>query len=341
MNPVGNEITKNVSLKAYNTFSIDVNAEKLAIVSSETALMEVLQDHTSCKKFILGGGSNLLLTRELKGIVIINRIKGKKIILQPDSTALVEAGAGEVWHELVMWTIENQLGGIENLALIPGCAGAAPIQNIGAYGVEIKDLFHSCDAMAVDGSHSKTFFAADCGFGYRDSVFKNELKDRYVITRIRLQLTRENHKIHAGYGAIQTELDLNKISQPTPADIAQAVIKIRRSKLPDPEVLPNSGSFFKNPVVTDKQFTALQEKYPDLPAYPQKNGVKIPAGWLIEKAGYKGKKFGAVGVHDKQALVLVNFGNAKGIEVKELAEKIQQSIYQNFGVSLETEVNIW
>lgn len=343
MNHNSYTLQRNVSLKPFNTFAVNARAKLLASVTTEVALQKLLADFSGEKLNILGGGSNLLLTKDLEGLTVLIRLKGKKILPDSDDEnhVIVEAAAGEVWHELVLWAIENGLGGIENLALIPGRVGAAPIQNIGAYGVELKDVFHSCDALAADGSHSHTFTATACRFSYRDSVFKNEYKDQYIITRVRLKLTSKNHQIHTDYGAVQTELIADGVQQPTPAQVANAVIRIRENKLPNPAEIPNSGSFFKNPVIEEGQFEKLKVNYPKIPFYKQEIGVKIPAGWLIEQCGFKGKKTGRVGVHEKQALVLVNLGGADGLEIKVLAENIQTQVLLKFDIRLETEVNIW
>lgn len=336
-------LQENSSLKAYNTFAINAHAQLLATVTTEQALEEVLTDFADKKKHILGGGSNLLLTSDLADLTILIRLKGKKIITPnfDDNHIIVEAASGEVWHDLVLWSLKENLGGIENLALIPGLTGAAPIQNIGAYGVELKDVFHSCDAIATDGSHTRTFSAQECQFGYRDSIFKNQLKGQYIITRIRLKLTTRQHTLYTGYGAIQSELAKMGVSDPLPAQVAQAVIRIRESKLPNPAEIPNSGSFFKNPVIENSHFEILAAKHPEMPFYRQDQGVKVPAGWLIEQCGFKGKKIGRAGVHNKQALVLVNIDGADGLEIKALAEKIQAAVLFKFGIKLETEVNIW
>lgn len=343
MNNRSYTLQENASLKAFNTFAINAQATFLATVNTEEALQEVLTDFADKKKHILGGGSNLLLTGDLADLTILIRLQGKKIITPhfDDNHVIIEAASGEVWHDLVLWSLKENLGGIENLALIPGLTGAAPIQNIGAYGVELKDVFYSCDAIATDGSHTRTFSAEECQFGYRDSIFKNQLKGQYIITRIRLKLTKRHHTLHTGYGAIQSELTKMGISNPLPAHVAQAVIRIRESKLPDPSEIPNSGSFFKNPVIENSHFETLVAKHPDIPFYRQDQGVKVPAGWLIEQCGFKGKKIGRAGVHDKQALVLVNVDGANGLEIKYLAEKIQAAVELKFGIKLETEVNIW
>jgi UDP-N-acetylmuramate dehydrogenase len=270
-------------------------------------------------------------------------LKGKEIVESnnTENIVLVKAMAGEVWHAFVLWTLENGLGGLENLSLIPGSVGAAPIQNIGAYGVELKDSFVRCEAMEIETGILKTFDKTDCEFDYRHSVFKTKLKNKYIITAVYFSLTKLNHLLKTEYGTIQTELALQGIEHPTPSDISNAVISIRQQKLPDPKIIGNSGSFFKNPVVERAIFQSIKEKYPDMPFYEVGDLVKIPAGWLIEQAGFKGKRFGDAGVHTKQALVLVNYGNAKGKEILALSNKIRQTVFEKFGIQLTPEVNIY
>jgi len=326
------------SLKAFNTFSIDQTAENFVAVESTEELKEALNLAQFERKFILGGGSNLLLTQPIKGLCIHIALKGINVIQEDDKTVIVEAMAGENWHDFVCWTLEQGYGGLENLSLIPGNVGTSPIQNIGAYGVELKDVFESCTALDCHNLNQRTFTREDAQFGYRSSFFKTKGKGQYVINAVQFRLTKKAHVINTSYGAIKEALG-NKES--TPQNIAHAVISIRQSKLPNPAKLGNSGSFFKNPVITKAQFNQLLTTYPKLPSYPQKNGeVKVLAGWLIDQLGYKGKRIGDAGVHKKQALVLVNYGNASGQEILALAQKIQAAVKESFNISIEAEVNI-
>ena len=326
------------SLKAFNTFGIDQTAENFVAVRSQEELKEALSLAQFEQKFILGGGSNLLLTQPIKGLCIHIALKGINVIQEDDETVIVEAMAGENWHDFVCWTLEQGYGGLENLSLIPGNVGTSPIQNIGAYGVELKDVFESCTTLDRHNLTERKFTAEDAQFGYRSSFFKTKGKGQYVISAVQFRLTKKAHMIKTSYGAIKQALG-NKES--TPQNIALAVISIRQSKLPNPAELGNSGSFFKNPVITKEQFDQLLTSYPELPSYPQENGqVKIPAGWLIDQLGFKGKRIGDAGVHKKQALVLVNYGNASGQEILALAQKIQAAVKESFNISLEAEVNI-
>lgn len=329
------------SLKKHNTFRIDVKAKKFISINSEEDLYEAL---TLCKDeniFILSGGSNMLLTRDINKTVFHISISGISISEQTDNTVLVSANAGENWHDFVQFCIDKGYGGLENLSLIPGYVGSAPIQNIGAYGVELKDNFVSCEAIHIHTREKRIFTKLDCNFGYRNSVFKNELKGTYIITKVTFELTTNQHFLNTSYGAIEQALKDKNCTKPTIKDIAETVIAIRKSKLPDPEEIGNSGSFFKNPVISSAAFTVLQDTYPNIPSYKiDEEHIKVPAGWLIEQSGFKGKRWGDAGVHSKQALVLVNHNNATGKEILELSLKIKETIQQKFGISLETEVNI-
>lgn len=330
---------RHFSLKNYNSFGIEVETEFFAAISNEAELIEVLKSNGNKPFRVLGGGSNVLLTEDYKGLTLVMQNKGISILEETASHVLIEVQAGENWHELVIWALENDLGGIENLALIPGSVGAAPIQNIGAYGVELSSVFQRCKALDLESLSFNEFDKAACEFGYRSSVFKTHLKGKAIITRVQFKLSKKTHQTHTQYGALQASLQGKEISI---QNIAASVIAIRKSKLPDPAQIGNSGSFFKNPVIPVNQFKQLQENYPEIPHYPDTaEKIKIPAGWLIEKLGYKGKRFGDAGVHEKQALVLVNYGNAKGIELLNLAQQIQEQVLQNFGVQLEVEVNIF
>ena len=326
------------SLKAFNTFGIEQSAENFVAISSQSQLKEALSLKQFEQKFILGGGSNLLLTQPIKGLCLHIALKGINVIQEDDNTVLVEAMAGENWHDFVCWTLKQGYGGLENLSLIPGNVGTSPIQNIGAYGVELKDVFESCTALDRNDLSERSFSKEEAQFGYRSSFFKTEGKGQFVITAVRFRLTKKAHQINISYGAIKEALG---DQETTPQNIANAVIGIRQSKLPNPAELGNSGSFFKNPVITKAQYDQLLMSYPDLPAYPQDNGeVKVPAGWLIDQLGFKGKRIGDAGVHAKQALVLVNYGTATGKEILALAIEIQATVKENFDIDLEAEVNI-
>ncbi len=334
-------IQSNVSLKSYNTFGIDVTTRYLVEVDNDQDIQTLLQlpDIQSLPKLILGGGSNLLLTQDFNGLVIKINIKGIETIKENQDYVWLRAGAGESWHEFVMYCVERGLGGIENLSLIPGTVGAAPMQNIGAYGVEIKDTFDRLEAVDIATGVKRIFTNTDCRFGYRDSVFKNEVKGQYIISNVLFRLDK-NPVFHTSYGDIQKTLEQMGVKELTIKAISEAVIKIRRSKLPDPAEIGNAGSFFKNPEIPTSQYEALRNEYPELPGYIiNEEIVKVPAGWLIEQCGWKGKRFGNIGVHARQALVLVNYGGGKGIEIKQLAERIQTSVEERFGIHLHTEVN--
>ena len=333
------QIQKNISLKSYNTFGIDVKARSFVSIDSSSDLKEVIAKNHDF--FILSGGSNMLLTKDIEQLVIHLNLKGKEVIKETDEHVFIKVKAGENWHEFVLWCIDDNFGGIENMSLIPGNVGTAPIQNIGAYGVELKDTMYELEALEVKTSNITTFKNSECEFDYRNSIFKNHAKDKYIITSVTFKLTKTNHTINSSYGAIQSELDKHGITDPTIKDISNAVIAIRQSKLPDPSELGNSGSFFKNPVIVKHQFRQLQHKYPKVPYYVvSETEVKVPAGWLVEQCGFKGQRFGDAGVHKNQALVLVNYGNATGQEIFELSKKIQKAVKDTFNIDLEAEVNI-
>jgi len=335
------KILKNVSLKKHNTFGIDAKAKFFCKVNSVAELQNVIVLKEHPNKFFISGGSNMLLTKDIDALVVKINIEGKEIISQSDEAVIVKVMAGENWHNLVLWAVDNDYGGMENMSLIPGNAGTAPIQNIGAYGVELKDIFVECEAMEISSGKMQIFTHKECKFGYRDSFFKNEGKGKYIITSITLQLTKKRHQLKISYGAITSELEKNSITQPTIKDVSNAVISIRRSKLPDPAEIGNSGSFFKNPVVSASVFNRFIEKNSEAPFYKiSETEYKIPAGWLIEQCGYKGKRYGDAGVHKNQALVLVNYGDAKGSEILELAFKIQASVLEKFEIEITPEVNI-
>lgn len=335
------EIQTNFSLKSYNTFGIEAKAKQFVAVHNLKDLRTVLQENKSNKKFILGGGSNMLLTKDIEALVIHIDLKGKKIIKEDDDFVWVESQAGENWHEFVIWTIDQNFGGLENMSLIPGNVGTTPVQNIGAYGTEIKDTFASCEAITIENQEIKTFTNQECHFGYRESIFKNEAKDQYIITSVVYKLTKRNHKINISYGDISGELSKNNIKNPSLKDVSNAVIAIRQSKLPDPKELGNSGSFFKNPIISKTDFEKIHQQFPEMKYYEvSETQVKVPAGWLIEQAGFKGKRFGDAGIHKNQALVLVNYGNATGQEILDVSKKIQETIFDTFGIHIEAEVNV-
>ena len=335
------EIKNNFSLKNYNTFGIEAKAQRFVAVHSASDLKSILEQHAKDKKFILGGGSNMLLTKDIDALVIHIDLRGKKIIKEDEDFVWVESQAGENWHEFVLWTIDNNFGGLENMSLIPGNVGTTPVQNIGAYGTEIKDTFVSCEALKITNQELITFHLQDCHFGYRESIFKNEVKDQYIITSVIFKLTKRNHKINISYGDIASELAKNHIVTPTLKEVSNAVIAIRKSKLPDPKELGNSGSFFKNPILLKTDFDKIHQQFPEMKFYEvSETEVKVPAGWLIEQAGFKGKRFGDAGIHKNQALVLVNYGNATGQEILNVSKNIQETIFQKFGIHIEAEVNI-
>lgn len=335
------QIHTNFSLKNYNTFGIEAKAKEFVTVHSTDELIEILQQHPTSKKFILGGGSNMLLTQDIDALVIHLDLKGKKVIDENDDFVWVESQAGENWHEFVLWTIDQNFGGLENLSLIPGNVGTTPIQNIGAYGVEIKDTFVLCEAIHIETQELLVFTNEKCKFGYRESIFKNEIKDEFIITSVVFKLTKRNHKLNTSYGAIEAELEKQHIKNPSLKDVSNAVIAIRQSKLPNPKELGNSGSFFKNPVILKSDFEKIQQNFPDMPHYVvSETEVKVPAGWLIEQAGFKGKRFGDAGIHKNQALVLVNYGNATGQEILAVSKNIQKTIFDTYGISIEAEVNV-
>jgi UDP-N-acetylmuramate dehydrogenase len=336
------QVVTQQSLKNYNTFGIDVLAKKFISVQSVYELKQVLSQHPQEPIFLLGGGSNMLLTQAVDSLVIHLDIKGISVVSENEETVHLKVMAGENWHEFVQYCIENNFGGIENLSLIPGNTGTAPIQNIGAYGVELKDTFVCCEALHTKTQQLRTFNKTECKFDYRNSVFKNELKGDYIITSVTFQLTKKNHILHTGYGAIKEQLALKNVENPTIKDVSEAVIAIRQSKLPDPAKLGNSGSFFKNPVISAEEFQQFRTDNPEAPFYEiSPTQFKIPAGWLIENAGFKGKRFGDAGVHKNQALVLVNHGNATGAEIWELALKIQKKVKAQFNIYIEPEVNVF
>ncbi len=335
------QVAENFSLKAYNTFGVDVMARKFISVHNTEELRDVLQQAYASEIFILGGGSNMLLTKDIDKTVVHIGLKGIELISESRDEVVLKVGAGENWHQFVLYCIEKGYGGLENLSLIPGNVGTAPVQNIGAYGVELKDTFESCEAMRIQTLEVDTFTGTQCEFGYRNSVFKNKLKGEYIITSVNFRLSKNNHKLSTSYGAIQEELDKHNIKTPTIKNVSDAVISIRQQKLPDPRELGNSGSFFKNPVIEETEFKKLQKQFSEIPFYTlDENKIKIPAGWLIDQAGLKGFRKGDAAVHKNQALVLVNYGDATGQEILALSKEIQDKIYKKYGIRLEPEVNV-
>ena len=333
-------IQNNISLKPYNTFGIDANAKQFVEITDTAQISELHSNNLLNDIFVIGFGSNMLLTSDIDKLVLKISTKGKEIISESNNKVIIKAAAGEDWPEFVLWSIDKGLYGLENLSKIPGNVGTSPIQNIGAYGTEIKDTFYKLEAFEIATGKTKTFYNADCNFGYRESIFKKEEKGKYIITDVYFELEKQG-ELNLSYGAIKSKLEEKGITNPTPKDVSDCVIEIRKSKLPDPKEIGNSGSFFKNPVISADTFNVIKQKYPDAPSYTLENGdIKVPAGWLIEKSGWKGYKKGDAGVHEKQALVLVNYGNAKGKEILDLANEIRQDISDKFGIDLEIEVNI-
>ena len=341
------QIHENFSLKPYNTFGIDIKARYFAAFSTTEQLTELITGRSRLTTNdsllttqILGGGSNILFTKDLDGLVLKNDVKGIKKINEDKENVYIRVGAGENWHQFVLFCIKNNWAGVENLSLIPGNVGAAPMQNIGAYGVEIKEVFHELKAFHLHEKANYTFGLNDCHFGYRDSVFKNKYKDQFVITEVTYRLNKIP-KYHTSYGAVAQELEKMGVMELSIAAISQAVINIRTSKLPDPAEIGNAGSFFKNPSISKEQFEELKSEFPNIVGYKNEDGtIKLAAGWLIEQCGWKGYRKGDAGCHKKQALVLVNYGNATGKDIYALSEEILESVKKKFGVNLEREVNI-
>jgi UDP-N-acetylmuramate dehydrogenase len=340
--PLYPEIKEDFSLHSFNTFHIDSVARYFTEVNTDEALRELitsgkLNEHPF---LILGGGSNVLFTGNFKGIVVHLVNKGIEILSRADDTVIVKTAAGENWHEFVKYCVNQGFGGLENLSLIPGNVGSCPIQNIGAYGVEVKDCIHSVEAIDLQTGELMIFSKEECRFGYRDSIFKRDLKGKFVISSVTFEL-KLNPVVHLEYGAIKQELSSMGIGNPAISDVSKAVCSIRHNKLPDPRLLGNAGSFFKNPTVDQNFAEKLAETFPKLVSYPLGNEkVKLAAGWLIEQCGWKGYRDGDAGVHENQALVLVNYGNASGSNILTLAHRIQNSVYERFGVKLEMEVNV-
>ena len=334
-------IHEHYSLQDYNTFGIDVKARFFAEVTGLMQLRKLLDLSVYPNRFILGGGSNLLLIEDIDALVMHIALKGIHLFEEEEDYVIIKAMAGENWHQLVLWCLERDYGGIENLSLIPGNTGTAPIQNIGAYGVELKDVFVSCEAMDMESLELVELTKEDCQFGYRDSIFKGVAKGKYIITSVKLRLTKKAHIIRTDYGGVQDQLEQMGVKVPGIQEVSKAIIHIRQKKLPDPSLLGNSGSFFKNPVLEKTRLLPLQDKYPEMPVYEVSDTLaKVPAGWLIDQCGLKGYRQGDAGVHERQALVLVNYGKASGQDVLNLARTVQDQVEEKFGIRLEPEVNI-
>ena len=333
---------EHISLRPFNTFGIEAEAERYCEIHQISDLQAIARQQGEEPIYILGGGSNVLLTGPVQGRVLHIRIPGRRIESVSGNTAIVSAGAGEHWHDFVQWCLAQSLGGVENLSLIPGSVGASPIQNIGAYGAELKDVFHSLEAVRLSDGELVKMDAADCDFGYRDSFFKREGRGRYAIVKVYFQLTASEHRLRLDYGAIRDTLREMSIADPGIQDVSRAVIQIRQSKLPDPARIGNAGSFFKNPEIEADIWRRLSQLYPGMPHFPLPDGrVKIPAGWLIEQCGWKGFREGDAGCYDQQALVLVNYGQATGQEILALSRRIAASVRERFGIGIEPEVNVW
>ena len=335
-------IIENYPLLKLNTFGVDIKAKYFTTINTVNELIEIKKadEFKDLQLLILGGGSNILFTKDFDGLVILNDIKGKEIVDQNHHSVFLKIGAGENWHELVMYCVDNGWGGIENLSLIPGNTGTAPMQNIGAYGVEIKETFVELEALEISTGKIVKFNNLECEFGYRESVFKNKMKNQYIILNITLELNK-NPVLNLNYGDVKAILENKNIKKPSVKDVSDAIISIRQKKLPDPKKIGNSGSFFKNPIVSLKKLKSIQKKYPKVVSYKiNKDEFKIAAGWMIERAGWKGKKFKNYGVHENQALVLVNYGLANGMEIFNLSKKIILDIKEKFEITLEREVNI-
>jgi UDP-N-acetylmuramate dehydrogenase len=333
-------IQENISLRPYNTFGIEAKARYFAEINQLTDVQIALElmNPQNIPLLILGGGSNVLFTKDFEGLVLKMNMRGVEIINENTEHVWLKVGAGEGWHNFVKYCLSNNYGGVENLSLIPGTVGASPMQNIGAYGVELKEVFEELEAFHLQTLEIHRFNNSQCEFGYRESIFKREEKGNYLILSVTFKLSK-NPCLNLSYGAIQEVLDEMQVANPTIQDVSKAIVQIRSSKLPNPAEIGNAGSFFKNPTIPTNQFQELLEKFPQMPSYPTENAVKIPAGWLIEQAGWKGYRNADAGVHTKQALVLVNYGNAKGLEIKKLSKKIQESVQEKFGILLSTEVN--
>lgn len=336
-------IQENVELKPFNTFGIQANARHFISVNAADDFFELQQTDLfrNEPRLILGGGSNVLLTHDFNGLVIHNNLKGIQSIQETDETITLKVASGEVWHPFVMHCVQHNWGGVENLSLIPGTIGAAPMQNIGAYGVEVQEVIDQVEGIELSTGSTQVFNKSECRFGYRESIFKHELKEKFFISSVTLTLTKKNHLLRTGYGAIQDTLRDMHIAEPTIQSISKAVMHIRSKKLPDPTAMGNAGSFFKNPTITQQHYTSLKSTWPDIPGYASENqSVKVPAAWLIEQCGWKGKRVGDAGVHQHQPLVIVNYDRATGEEILSLAMQVRASVQEKFNITLTPEVNI-
>lgn len=337
------KVEENVSLKRFNTFGIDVKAKFLSHISTLNDLVEMMQSPLFQKEdyYILGGGSNILFTKDYNGLILKVDLKWIKIIDEDNVQVTVKVMSGENWHQFVLNAVNKGWGGVENLSLIPGTVGAAPMQNIGAYGVEIKSLIEHVEAVELSTGKLRVFTNEECGFGYRESVFKKGLNKKYFISSVTLRLSKKDHQLNTTYGAIQDTLKEMGVTKASIKNISDAVIHIRQQKLPDPTLIGNAGSFFKNPTISTSQFEALQKSNSTIPGYQIDNqNIKVPAGWLIEQCGWKGQRIKDVGVHPLQALVLVNYGSGTGLEILQLSKEIQQAVQSKFNIELQPEVNI-
>ena len=333
------DIKENYSLKKYNSFNIDVVAKEFIQINSVKELIDLQKNSKNKNKLFIGGGSNILFTNNFEGLVVHINLKGISVKKMNENFSEIKVMSGENWNELVNWCIENNLGGLENLSLIPGNVGAAPIQNIGAYGVELKDVFISCEVYDLNTEKLNVYNLNDCKFGYRDSIFKKN--KNLIVVSVKMKLSSKNHKINSSYGGINDELKKLNIKEPTIKDISNVVCDIRNKKLPNPNKIGNAGSFFKNPIVNSKKINWLKENFNNIPFYKiDENSYKIPAAWLIETSGFKGKDFGNFGVHKTQPLVLVNYGKASGSDINKLSLSIKEVVNKLFKIELETEVNI-
>jgi UDP-N-acetylmuramate dehydrogenase len=335
------KILENISLKPYNTFRIDASAKYFAELLNEDDVMSFLTKlhHHSKPVFLLGGGSNILFSKDFEGTVVKVSIRGINLVGEDDESVVITANAGEKWDDLVKYSVGQGWGGLENLSLIPGNTGTSPVQNIGAYGSEMKDVLHSVEAIHLETHEKRLFSPAECKLDYRESVFKGSLKDQYMILKVSFMLSKRP-VLNLGYAQIREELDVMKVDHPAILSVREAVIRIRRRKLPDPAEIGNAGSFFKNPVISEEKFIELKDRFPAVVFYIQNKAHKIPAAWMIEQCGWKGKRFGDAGVHLHQPLVLVNYGNATGKDILDLAQRIRESVFERFGIMLEQEVNV-
>ena len=330
-----------ISLKNYNSFGVDVISSNFNIANSEQEIIDFIKKNNTGEPIILGGGTNILFKNNIDRSILKIQIKGIELINETEDYVIVSVGAGEVWNDLVNWTINNDYGGLENLTLIPGHVGSAPIQNIGAYGVELKDTFENCRAILIETGLLRIFKNTECKFSYRSSIFKEELRNKYIISNVTFKLSKKNHQINFSYKPLKEIIKKNNILNPTIKDISESVNEIRSSKLPDPKLIGNCGSFFKNPIIDKIHYKKLCEKEKNVPFYKiSEKKIKIPAAWLIEKCGYKGIKDGNTGTHDKHALIIVNYGKASGNEIFEFSQKIKNAVLRKFNILLEEEVNI-